>query len=57
MSEDKTILELSIDSTTKETRVVGFVYDDIGIEACKDGFCLPVGGVAYTVCEVKFYGK
>jgi len=57
LSEDKTILELSIDSTTKETRVVGFVYDDIGIEACKDGFCLPVGGVAYTVCEVKFYGK
>lgn len=53
-ANDKMILKLIIDHETKETRVVGFVYDDIGVEACVDGFCLPVGGTAYTVCEVKF---
>ncbi len=53
--EDKPILKLVIDHKTKATRVIGFVYEDIGIEACKDGFCLPVGGVAFTVCEVKFH--
>jgi len=52
--KDKMVLKLIIDHETKETRVVGFVYEDIGVEACKDGFCLPVGGTAFTVCEVKF---
>lgn len=51
---NKQVLKLDIDHITKATRVIGFVYEDIGIDACKDGFCLPVGGVAYTVCEVKF---
>ncbi len=48
------ILRLDIDHKTKETTVTGYVYEDIGIEACKDGFCLPVGGVCYTICKVKF---
>ncbi len=48
------ILRLDIDHKTKEITVTGYVYEDIGIEACKDGFCLPVGGVCYTICKVKF---
>lgn len=51
---DRQILQLNIDTETKATTVTGFVYMDTGEKVCLDNFCLPFGGVAYTICEVKF---
>ena len=50
---DHPILRLDIDHKTKATRVTGYIYMETDEEVCIDGFCLPFGGVAYTVCEVK----
>ena len=51
---DKAILRLDIDHETKETTVTGYVYMDTGVKGCIDDFCLPIGGVVFTVCKVKF---
>ena len=48
---DKLSLRLDIDHRTKITTVTGYTYMETGEECCLDGLCLPVVGIAYTICR------
>ena len=49
------MIRLDINTETKATKVIGYVPLDLGIDKdLGDDFILPVCGVVYKICEVKF---